>query len=526
MVFTHSRKAIGIFSDYDSAEVALKDLENSGFPMNKISVIGRDVNNYRWHADFKVRDRLDEIRSSFAPDQVNFYDDRLSRGHYLVEVEGSEEDIDRAERVLSHRGIQNWTTADQSGRYSSHPSVHSTSGSYAPLRNRGTLRRAVGVFSHRRDVESALHEVQDSGFPMQRVSVIKQDNDGRNDRLGTVGQDRDEGNKADEGAAAGAVSGGILGGLTGLLVGLGTLAIPGVGPIMLAGATATTIATTLGGATVGAVAGGLIGALIGLGIPEERARVYNERVARGDYLVIVEGTDAELQRVESIFRDRHVEEYEVYDIPESKTHQTAPTTQVIDTSPTEPIHPTPIATQPSTTHTVTPTTTATSPRPRATTSGNVRSGVGLFSRLHDAELAIADLRNADFPLSQVTLVGQYFERREPFAGVILRDRFDELHLSLPEDRTRFYSDRVQQGNYAVIINGTEAEIRRAESLIHHRGIQDWAIYDFQPMEMAQNSPSSFNPTRHDESRGNVNAHPDVIIVDRRDQSSDFDKRNH
>jgi len=53
------------------------------------------------------------------------------------------------------------------------------------------------------------------------------------------------GNKADE-ALAGAVTGGA-GGLTGLLVGLGALAIPGMGPVMLAGATATALATALSG---------------------------------------------------------------------------------------------------------------------------------------------------------------------------------------------------------------------------------------------------------------------------------------
>jgi len=41
------------------------------------------------------------------------------------------------------------------------------------------------------------------------------------------------------------VTGGAVGGLTGLLVGLGALAIPGVGPVMLAGATATALATAL-----------------------------------------------------------------------------------------------------------------------------------------------------------------------------------------------------------------------------------------------------------------------------------------
>ena len=139
----------------------------------------------------------------------------------------------------------------------------------------GQHKRAVGVFPKRSDAELALRELRDSRFPMDRVSVITRDAD-RNDDIAGADVRKDverTGNKADEGATTGALAGGLAGGLTGLLVGLGTLAIPGVGPIMLAGATATALATTLAGGAIGAVAGSLVGGLIGLGIPEERARV-------------------------------------------------------------------------------------------------------------------------------------------------------------------------------------------------------------------------------------------------------------
>lgn len=177
-----------------------------------------------------------------------------------------------------------------------------------------THRRAVGTFSNRRDTEQALHELKNSGFSMDRVSVIAKDADHKDDIAGTQVTER-VGNKADEGATTGAVTGGTLGGVAGLLVGLGTLAIPGIGPIMLAGATATTLATTLAGAGIGAAAGGLLGALIGLGIPEERAKVYHQRVERGHYLVMVEGTDAEIARAEQIFHRYGIEEFGVYDYP-------------------------------------------------------------------------------------------------------------------------------------------------------------------------------------------------------------------
>jgi len=90
---------------------------------------------------------------------------------------------------------------------------------------------------------------------------------------------------------------------------------------MLAGATATTIATTLAGGAIGAAAGGLVGALIGLGIPEERARVYNQRVSRGDYLVFVDGTETEIRRAEAILSNRGIQDWGVYDAPEADTRR-------------------------------------------------------------------------------------------------------------------------------------------------------------------------------------------------------------
>ncbi|MBD2033710.1 YsnF/AvaK domain-containing protein [Leptolyngbya sp. FACHB-321] len=179
--------------------------------------------------------------------------------------------------------------------------------------NRGH-RRAIGTFPTRRAAEQALHELRDSGFPMDRVSVVAQDGDRKGSIAGASKSEHGD-NKADDGAKAGALSGGALGGLTGLLVGLGALAIPGLGPIMLAGAAATALATTAAGTAIGAAAGTLLGGLIGMGIPEDRAKVYNDRVSAGEYLVMVDGTDAEIAHAQGILNHRGVQEWGVYDIP-------------------------------------------------------------------------------------------------------------------------------------------------------------------------------------------------------------------
>jgi hypothetical protein len=208
--------------------------------------------------------------------------------------------------------------------------------------NIGNTRRAVGTFPNRREAERALHELKNSGFLMDKVSIIARDADKERDIADVEVEDKDRfGNKADEGATAGAVTGGAVGGITGLLVGLGALAIPGIGPIMLAGAEATALATTLAGGAIGAAAGGLIGALVGLGIPEERAKVYNDRVSSGEYLVIVDGTEAEIARALNIFNHYGIEEWGVYDAPNTSTNYVEPPATLDSVSTASPAMSTP-----------------------------------------------------------------------------------------------------------------------------------------------------------------------------------------
>lgn len=297
-------------------------------------------------------------------------------------------------------------------------------------------KRAVGVFSKRHDAEVALKELKDSNFPMDRVSVITKDAD-RADRDDIAGADvrddvreRTEGNKADEGAKTGALAGGALGGLTGLLVGLGTLAIPGIGPIMLAGATATAIATTLAGGAIGAATGGLLGALVGLGIPEERARVYQERVSRGHYLILVEGSDDDIRRAEAILNNRGIEDWGVYDHPD---------------------------------------------RDRSMDSRH--RAIGSFPNRQEAEAALHDLRQASFPMSQISVVARDYDHRHQVPGVHIHDRFDNSHFGLPNDRFHFFQDRFGRGEYLLIVEGTEAEVRRAEPILSRHRIQNWGIFD-------------------------------------------------
>jgi uncharacterized protein YcfJ len=171
-------------------------------------------------------------------------------------------------------------------------------------------QRAVGVFKNRHSLEDLLRSLKDSNFDMGKVSLIARNID---DVEGAQEVTEQHGNEAKEGAAAGATTGTVLGGLGGFLVGVGLLAVPGVGPILAAGAEISALASTLAGAGIGAAAGGIIGALVGLGIPEEKAKVYNARVKAGDYLVMITGSKDEINRVESMMRHHHVEDFDIFD---------------------------------------------------------------------------------------------------------------------------------------------------------------------------------------------------------------------
>jgi len=48
---------------------------------------------------------------------------------------------------------------------------------------------------------------------------------------------------------------------------------------------------------------------------------------------------------------------------------------------------------------------------------------------------------------------------------------------VPESEAKYYNSRVSQGEYLVILAGTEAEIHHAETILKQRGIQQWNIYD-------------------------------------------------
>ena len=304
-------------------------------------------------------------------------------------------------------------------------------------------QRAVGVFTHRRDAEQALHELRDSGLAMEKVSVVVQNTD-RNYEIG----DNEIGDKSDEGATVGGLSGGAVGGLTGLLVGLGTLAIPGVGPIMLAGAAATALVTTLVGASIGAATGTFAGALVGWGISEEQATAYNQRVEVGHYLIIVDCTSFEIAKVEAILLRWGIEEFGIYEHLNSE-HET-----------------------------INYLTTTTSATAIPNKSGILaKYAVSDFNNIDNVEAAINNMCAVGFPVNQISLICKDFSQFQGSTGVNLSERFDAMRLGIADEWARFYNEQIEQGNYILIVSGTDNELDYVSSILGNYGVQEIQIYD-------------------------------------------------
>jgi hypothetical protein len=105
-----------------------------------------------------------------------------------------------------------------------------------------------------------------------------------------------------QGLTKGLIAGNAIGGGMGVLLGLGILTLPGVGQIAWAGA----IAFMLLSGGIGMAAGGAIGALVGLELTERQAKFYSEQLSQGNYLLIVRGTEQEIQCAERILKAERI----------------------------------------------------------------------------------------------------------------------------------------------------------------------------------------------------------------------------
>lgn len=173
-------------------------------------------------------------------------------------------------------------------------------------------KQGIGIFRSRQRAIKAFDELKNSGFPMNKISVLTQ-KPAPNEPLSEVAKSRLTLTPG-EGAAAGAVVGATIGGSLALVAGLAALLVPGFGQALAV----ESLFIALVGSGASAAAGGLVGALRGWFLPEEVSLFYNHHISPGVYLVTVQGTENEIHRAESILSRWGIQEWCIIDAPNTK----------------------------------------------------------------------------------------------------------------------------------------------------------------------------------------------------------------
>ena len=165
-------------------------------------------------------------------------------------------------------------------------------------------RMVTGLFRDRESAERAYGSLETRGYSKDDVNVMMSDDT----RKSWFNSDADNttglGDKALEGAGAGSAIGGTVGAVLAAIAAIGSnVVLPGLGLVV-----AGPLAAALAGAGAGGLTGGLIGALVGSGIPEDRAKEYDEGIRSGGMVMGVNPrSDEDADYFEQEFRNHRGE---------------------------------------------------------------------------------------------------------------------------------------------------------------------------------------------------------------------------
>jgi uncharacterized membrane protein len=153
----------------------------------------------------------------------------------------------------------------------------------------------VAIYATHDGAEAAVKELQRAGVNMKTLSIVGKDTHTDEHAVGYY-------NAGDRMKYWGKM-GAFWGGFWGLLFGSAFFAIPGIGPILVAGPLVAWIVAGLEGAVV---VGGLsaVGAgLYSIGIPKDSIVNYELAIKTDKYLLLVHGTAAEVEKAREILQN-------------------------------------------------------------------------------------------------------------------------------------------------------------------------------------------------------------------------------
>ncbi|OWY64863.1 2-oxobutyrate oxidase [cyanobacterium TDX16] len=146
-------------------------------------------------------------------------------------------------------------------------------------------------------VKEALDELEQNGFPIDRLSLITQNREIEKELYRPT-------DNVGNAAKLGAVAGSSLGWVIGVLADAAVVWIPGVGPGLAVGYLASTaLLGGIEGVVAGATGGGVLVTLVDWGISRQHIRKYEKKLKDGNYLLMVDSSSKEAARAKNILRN-------------------------------------------------------------------------------------------------------------------------------------------------------------------------------------------------------------------------------
>lgn len=145
-------------------------------------------------------------------------------------------------------------------------------------------RTISAVFKEQKQVDDVVRRLLDRGVPRDHLSVMGRNFQSETRIAGFI-------TKRDVilgGLRTGAIFGSLFGSFLSLLTGVGVLFIPFIGPIVAAGPISALLLGAASGAIAGSAGAGLVSVFTTLGMPEDKATVYQTRLQAGEFLLLVE----------------------------------------------------------------------------------------------------------------------------------------------------------------------------------------------------------------------------------------------
>lgn len=145
-------------------------------------------------------------------------------------------------------------------------------------------RTISAIFKDREQIDQVIRRLLDRGVSRDDISVVGKNFHSETRIAGFI-------TRKDVilgGLRQGGIFGSLFGSALALLTGVGVLFVPFVGTLVAAGPIGAALLGAASGAIAGAAGAGLVSAFVALGLPEDKAAVYQTRIEAGDFLVAVE----------------------------------------------------------------------------------------------------------------------------------------------------------------------------------------------------------------------------------------------